>query len=343
MLSNIPGWKNETIILALALTAGTPPQAQAQTAQQFYQGKTITWVVSSGRAGDTTDFITRLIAPHLSALTGAKIKVENLGSSKGINHVYTKTKPDGLSLVTQATGATLANYLLKAPGVRYDIEKYNFIADVLPDTGTFVLSPKSKYKNIDDLRKATGLKAGVTTVKGRGATGASVVFEILGLNGKVITGYRGKKGSTLALARGEVDTSYGSDATGVELLKSGNGIPLFVAADQRSALLPDVPTLTELGVKIPTHLVDAYHFVGVSGKMVATTPGTPADRVAYLRGAFEKIGRIKKFQDDVKNWAGVYQDFIPGEKLQKYMARMKSNKVLAKQINDILAKYRAAK
>ncbi|MDP2645405.1 MAG: tripartite tricarboxylate transporter substrate-binding protein [Desulfobacterales bacterium] len=331
------------LALVLGLTAGSPPVARAENPEQFYKGKTIDWVVSSGRAGDTTDFITRIISPYLAEFTGANVKVENMGSSKGINHVYTKTKPDGLTLVTKATTAAMANYVLKAPGVRYDIEKYSYIADVLPDFGAFVLSPKSKYKNIEELRKATGLKAGATTVKGRGATGAAVMFEILGLNGKVITGYQGKKGATLALARGEVDTSFGSDATAVELMKSGNGVPLFIAADQRSALLPDLPTLAELGVKIPAHLEDAFNFVGVSGKMVAATPGTPADRIAYLRGIFQKISQIKKFQDEVKNWAGAWLGFIPGEKLHQYMIKMKSNKDLAKQIDDIMVKYTAVK
>ncbi len=329
--------------LVLGLTTAYTPEARAESPEQFYKGKTITWVVSSGRAGDTTDFISRLAAPYLAEFTGAKVKVENMGSSKGINHVYTSTRPDGLTLVTKATAAALANYVLKAPGVRYDIEKYNYIADILPDIGVLVLSPRSPYKNLKALRQATGLKAAATSVKGRGATGAAVMFEILGLKGKVITGYRGKKSATLAVARGETDLSYGSDATASRMKKSGNGVPFVIAADHRSPLLPDVPTVAELGVKVPNDLKDALNFVGRSGKMVATGPGVPQDRVAYLRQIFDKIGKVKKFQKDVTNWSGAWNDFIPGEKLQNYMIKMNANQSLATQISGILSKYRAAK
>lgn len=325
------------LVASYALAAG------AEKPEQFYRGKTITWIVSSGRAGDTTDFVTRLVAPYLAKETGAKVKVRNMGSAKGINYVYTDVKPDGLTLVTRATTAVLSNYVLKAPGVRYDIAKYNFLADILPDIGALILSPKSRYKTLDDLRKAKGIKAGATTVKGRGATGSAVMFEILGLDGKVVTGYRGKKASILALARGEVDLSFGSDATAARAKKAGNAVPLFVAADHRSPLLPKVPTLGQLGVKIPKELEDPFNFVGVSGKMVATTPGVPRDRVEYLRNIFKKLSKSEKIQKAIRDWAGAWRDFVPGEKLQAYMTKMKENTSLARQVDTILEKYIAAK
>ena len=140
--------------LGLGLIAGCAPAAKGETPEQFYQGKTITWVVSSGGAGDTTDMITRIVAPYLAKELGAAMKVENMGTDEGTNFVYTQVKADGLTLVSKDSAAFRNNDILKAPGVLYDIAKYNFIADLLPDNEAVVLSRRSQYKTLDDLRRA---------------------------------------------------------------------------------------------------------------------------------------------------------------------------------------------
>ncbi len=328
--------------LGLGLAAGCAPTPGGEKPEQFYQGKTITWIVASGRAGDSTDLIVRILAPHLEKATGATVKVENMGTEAGRNYAYAEAKPDGLTLMTTATSALILNDVLQAPGVLYDIATYNYIADVLPDMRVFNVSPKSPYRTIDDLRQAKGLIAAGTSAKGSGAVTSAFSFEILGLDGKVVTGY-GKKDASLALARGEVDIECGSDVSAGKYISSGNGIPLFVLAGKRSPIVPNVPTLGELGVKIPKELEAPYEMLQTSGKAVAVTPGSPEDRVEYLRKIFKKLGETAEVQADVKAWAKVWRDFVPGKELQDVMTRMKANKALGSQLDAILTKYKAVK
>lgn len=329
-----------TLSLGLA-QAGTSNPGE-QEAKQFYKGKTISWVVAS-RAGGATDLMTRIIARHLARETGAKVRIENRGSNAGMNWVYTKGSKDGLTLLCKSKPALLNNDLMKAPGVRYVAEKYLYISDIGPGANVFFVSAKSKYKTLDALRQAKGLKAGASSAKGALATNPAVAFKILGLDGKVITGYKGSKGVTRAVLTGEVDIIVIRGSALAAQVESGEFAALFSVANSRSKALPDVPTLAELGVKVPKELQDAHSTMARGGTAVAMPPGVPRNRVDYLRGIFVKMGQNKALQAEITRMAGVFVDFIPGKELQDYMTKMKANKKLGIQLDSILAQYTAVR
>ena len=87
------------------------------------------------------------------------------------------------------------------------------------------------------------------------------MFEILGLDGKVITGFKGKKDLILALARGEADFMVTSDNTAMKDEKDGYVVNLMTTGDKRSVVVPHIPSLSELGVKVPKELEAVHTFV----------------------------------------------------------------------------------
>ncbi|MDP2645835.1 MAG: hypothetical protein Q8P24_12920 [Desulfobacterales bacterium] len=332
------------ILLGLALALATAGTSAAQDAAEFYRGKTIKWVVAAGRPGTSTDLLTRLLAPFLAKELGAKVSLQNMGSDEGINYAYDRVKPDGLTLVVKDTNSLKLNDLLDAPGSVYEMEKYNWIADVLPQKNLFGVSAKLPYRTIDELRKAKGLKSGGTSARGNMAVTPTIMFEILGIDGKVITGYKGRKGLALALGRGEVDLIAGvSETSAYADQRDGFAVYLFTLGNKRSQLFKDLPSLSELGVAIPAELEDAYSVVTGTGKAVATTPGVPEERVAYLRQVFDKLGADKQVQTKLLEFAQVRDDMIPGKELQQEMIKLKKNKALGTQLKAILNKYRSFK
>ncbi|MBI2953682.1 MAG: hypothetical protein HYY30_05160 [Chloroflexi bacterium] len=326
--------------LALGLAIGCTQASTVATPQEFYRGKTINWIVSSVPGADT-DLLARALAIHLSKETGATVKVENMNTDEGLNYVYAEAKRDGLTMVINSTVAIIANDIQKAPGVLYETEKYNFVADVNPSGTVMQLSVKSPHKTLEALRQAKGLKGGGTSAKGALVTGAAVMTEILGLDAKVITGYKGKRELTLALGRGEVDFMVTSDSMAQKDADDGFIVNLFSVTDKRSAVVPDLPTIFELGVKIPKELDAAHKFITGSGTSTLLPPEVPQDRVDYLRNVFLKMSDSKDVQNDVAKISPVWTPFVSGKEMQERMIAIKGNKDLADQLDAIFAKYKA--
>ncbi|MBI2953643.1 MAG: hypothetical protein HYY30_04965 [Chloroflexi bacterium] len=326
--------------LSLGLIAACT-QAQPSTApEEFFKGKTISWVVSTD-AGSNTDMLGRAVAPYLEKEIGATVKIENTQSGEGENFVFTQSKPDGLTFLHNNADSMVFDDVLKAPGVLYEVDKFNFLANLSPGTKSFQVSPKLPYKTLDELRKAKGLKGGGTTAKGSLGVSDAVMTAILGLDAKVITGFTGKKALVLAVARGEIHFIMPSDAGAMRDAQDGNVVNMMVISKERSPAIPDVPTMFELGVKIPKELEGPYNFINFTGSAVALPPGVPQDRIDYLRKAFSKLSDNKDLQNDLVKLVGVARPFVSGKDLQQEMLTIKADKGLADQIDSILTKYTA--
>jgi tripartite-type tricarboxylate transporter receptor subunit TctC len=335
--------KPGTIITAglIILFLVTPLSAQ-QSAQQFYRGKNLTWI-SSTAPGQGGDMMTRVMVPYLSKEIGATVRYQNMGTEEGVNWAYTKGSKDGLTMVSKLSNAVIANDLLKAPGVQYEADKYLYISDLDPGAFVFAVSSKSKYRTLEDLRRAKGFKAGATSLKGALATAAAVSLEIIGMDGKVITGYKGSGDVWTAVMRGEVDAIVIRGGSIANEVKNGDLIPLFALPDEGSEVFKNLPSVRAFGAKVPKDLEDVRDFVGSAGTMLAMPPGVPQDRVEYMRKVFEKLNRNEELREKLTKFRGAEADFLSGKQLQEYMVRLKSNKALAAQLEALVAKYTAVR
>jgi tripartite-type tricarboxylate transporter receptor subunit TctC len=328
-------------LLTVCLIAGAIRESKAESPEAFYKGKTITWIVSSG-AGSATDLLSRIAANFLVKEIGVKVKVENMGRNKGLNYAFTRSKGDGLTLASKSATPLLMNDLTNAPGIKYKCTEFNYIANMAKSSVFLFVKAGSPYTSIEALRKAKGFKAGGTSARGNMVAAASFVFEVLGVDGKVIPGYKNVPALFLALGQDEVNSIVIQLAPGLKRVQAGSITPLFIVGKEKSSELPDIQTLEEFGISVPEKWDAVRSLVSISGQAVVTTPGVPADRVQFLRKTFSKIGENKALQEEMEKVVRYWTPFEPGEKMQANVAKMMSNTALGEQLEKLVEKYSVA-
>src|ERR671914_2749854 len=138
------------LALVLSLVAVSDGALYAQV--PFYQGKTITVIVSSD-AGDTSDLRVKSLVPYLQKYIPGNptIVLEYMpggGGRKAANHFYT-AKPDGLKIAS--AGAMIPGPILGLPGSNYDIDKFPYIGST--ETGNPYILFTRKAAGLDTLDK----------------------------------------------------------------------------------------------------------------------------------------------------------------------------------------------
>ena len=282
----------------------TPWSLQPLFAQaNFYQGKTITLVVSSTTGGGY-DLWARLMARYIVKYIpgNPSIVVQNMpgaGNIIGANYVYGIAKPDGLTLGA-VNPALYFDQLVGRPEVKFDWAKFNWIGPPEKNDIVYYMRADAPFKTIEDLRNAKeSPKCGST---GTGSTGHYIprlLEETLGIKTQIVSGYPGASDIELAIERGEVfcwspllATYFGREPYR-RWHKSGYVRVMIQTGLKRDQRLKDTPTLTELMQQYKTpdagrRLAKVILTAATLGRPIGTTPGTPPDRVKILRDAYAK-------------------------------------------------------
>jgi len=331
-IETVGGFKKIIVILCLLLASNV------MAAEEFYKGKTVKWTVAAG-IGSITGSLTRIISKTFKAMTGTKVIVQNRGSLVGTNWSYSKGTRDGLNILSKATSVMLSSGLIGGTGIKYDAIKFQYLADISPDMIALFVANRAKYKTLSDLKESPRLHAGASSVKGGMAINAAIFIEMLGLKSKIVVGYSGSHGAYKALLAGEIDFIIVRSSVFSSHVQSGMLRALCTIADQRSSSLPDVPSFTDLGIKVSNELKPLYDLMSMGGTSVALPPGVPVDRVLYLRKVLYSIGNTAEVQGKIRKLTGVFNPFISGAKVQNNMTRMLSNRGFGDKMNSVLAKY----
>jgi tripartite-type tricarboxylate transporter receptor subunit TctC len=308
--------------------------AKAQSVEQFYRGRTISFLVASAPGG-VNDLMARLISRHLGNHIPGRpaIVVQNLQAAGIVlaNRIYSNAEKDG-SVIAILERGTPQLAIQGDSNARFDPLKMTWLGSVSSyanDAYVFWVNASSPVKSVDDLRRPGGpvLRTGTT---GAGAT--NLVFtiiskEVLGLNVQNIRGYRGAADVFLAQQRGEVDAQIvGHSAIRVgqkSLYEAGFFRPLFAfARTTRAPDLPDVPIAREL-TNDPKALAllafaEAPFFMALP---LVAPPDLPPDRAKALQTAFMEMTKDPAFVADIGK---VGQDLSPidGNAVRKIIADM---------------------
>ena len=205
----------------LGLGAGA---AWAQSGAEFFNGKTINYIVATDPGGgyDTNG---RLVAEFMEKhLPGSTFVVRNMpgaGHMIGANYIYSSA-PDGLTIGTFNTGLIYAQ-LVGAEGLRFDLRELNWIGSVASDPSALVVSTDSGIESFEDLM---ALKQRVKFAGG-GVGSASVMetkllIDILDLKIDIVTGYNGSE-DQLAMRRGELQGVLNPRSSGEAFVHDGYG------------------------------------------------------------------------------------------------------------------------
>jgi len=286
--------KRATLAAALAAAVWLSASgAMAESAADFYKGKTVRLAVGTSPGGGFDTYARRL-APYLQKKLGATVIVENRpGGSHmvAMNAVYQAT-PDGLSMMLAPGEGAVLGKLLGEPGIRFDLNNYPIVARVNTAPRILIINPKLPYRTLDDIRKSK--KPLVLSFAGKtdGASDTATVFcHALKLACKSVIGYPSSKEFTLAAIRGETDGTVLTDDSAARFSEHDQLRPIVVTGRERSTLMPNVPTVFE-ATKVDAEgawWLDFRDDLRKLGRLLVVTPGTPADRLAYLRATVRTI------------------------------------------------------
>jgi tripartite-type tricarboxylate transporter receptor subunit TctC len=313
----IPGLLILLLSHAPLLAQGTP----------YYQGKQIRVIVGF-TSGGFYDRWARLLAHYMPKYipgTPAMI-VQNMpgaGSVIAANYVYSVAKPDGLTIGFPSNGIYL-DQLVGRSEVKYDIRKFGWIGSPVKEPMILYMRSDAPFKTVADLKNAKQpAKCGSTGTSSSDFILSRLLEETLPpLKINTVLGYPGGSEIDLAVEKGEVvcrgmtaSPFFGREPF-LTWQKNKFVRVLFFTGEKRDERLPDVPTLEEIFDKekvpeasrrVAAVLLAAERF----GRPIVTTPGTPADRLTILRGAFEKalkdpdlLAEAKKSRMDVEPASG---------------------------------------
>jgi tripartite-type tricarboxylate transporter receptor subunit TctC len=168
--SKVQAFKALGLLILSGLELLNPLNLEETFAQaNFYQGKTITLVVSS-TAGGGYDLWARLTAQHIvKHIPGnPAIVVQNMpgaGNIIGANYVYGVAKPDGLTLGA-VNPALYFDQLVGRSEVKFDWAKFNWIGSPVQSEHLLYMRSDSPYKTIDDIRQIDFIRKTVVLERG---------------------------------------------------------------------------------------------------------------------------------------------------------------------------------
>ena len=317
----VPGAMALVLVLtvALSLTVATATTVQAADPAGFYKGKNLVLVVPY-KPGGGYDTWGRLLAPYLSKYTGARVIVKNMpgaGGMLGINEVY-NAAPNGLTINIQNAVACVTNQIADVKGVRYDLLKYSWIGRTTTDRRVLAMRKGATVKTIQDLiNSKQPIKIGATGLGGSTYVDAVITKKALNLPIEIIHGYDSSSEVDLGLLRGEIDGTYGSYSSRLKMVKGGEQFIILQSGSERGAELAEIPTWFEVApsdkAKEILAVLDAMH---ATGRPLAAPPGVPADRIAYLRQAFDKTMQDPDFLKSAAK-AKREVDYLSGKDMEK--------------------------
>jgi tripartite-type tricarboxylate transporter receptor subunit TctC len=235
------------LFLALACCAVSGAQAQA------YPSKPVRLVLPFAPGGGT-DVVGRLLAQKLSPALGQQVIVENRAGAGGRigTDLVAKSPPDGYTLLlgTSSVMGTSPALYQKLP---YDMPKdFAPISQVAFTAYVLVMHPSVPVKSVKGLIALAKSRAGRLTYASSGAGGAShLAGELIGSMAgvkMVHVAYKGSAPGMFSVVAGETDFMFTNTLPALPQVKNGRLRALGVTTPQRSALLPDVPTVSESGL-----------------------------------------------------------------------------------------------
>lgn len=270
------------------LLATLPGTSWGQSAEKFFRGKTITYIVATSPGGNY-DTYARLVSKYMKKyLPVSRIVVRNMpgaGHIIGANHIF-NSRPTGLTIGTFNTGLIYAQ-LLKREGIKFDLRKMTWIGKAAADPRVVMVGVKTGINSFADLQNSNKrIKFSASGVGSASYNESKMLVSIFNLPVDIIPGYSGKTGE-MGILRGELHGELGSLSTYYDFIQNKYGKVILLLASKHPAGYENVPLATDISddakVKAVMSLIASQSELA---RFTAGPPGIPADRTALLIRAY---------------------------------------------------------
>ena len=275
------------IVIALLVSAAAAAAATAGPAlAQEWAPTGVVRLISNQAAGGTTDIMCRLLAKHLSEALKQSVVVENRTGAGGMigTQALATSRPDGHTFGT-------INSALAANATLMKSLPFDPVKDLQPLTlqgrapNLLVVTPSLPVRDVQDLIKLARARPGAVQF---GSSGIGVsnhfageMFKIQANINIVHIPYKGGSPAAMTdVAGGHIPMMFNGFGSTYGFVKAGKLRPLAVTSRQRSAVLPEVPTMIESG--LPDFEITEWYGLALPG-------GTPVAAVRRLYGEITKV------------------------------------------------------
>ncbi len=301
---------------ALAITSSGAPAAENFPARPVR-------IVVGFQAGGGTDIAARVIAQKLTDTMGASFIVDNRPGASGnlAADIVARATPDGYTVLMANSTIAIPSLSLKLP---FDVRKdFAPVSNIALGPSVLIVNPSLPVTDIKGLVALARSKPR-TLIYGSGGVGnvthlAMELFASMAGIEMIHVPYKGAAPSVIGLVSGEVQLLFAGIPGVLAQINAGKLRPLGVSISQRSAVLPNVPTIAEAGM--PGYYAASWYglllpagapksSINALAKEVGSIMRTPEMKEKMLAQGFEPVGdspeQFAKFiREEITRWEGV--------------------------------------
>jgi tripartite-type tricarboxylate transporter receptor subunit TctC len=313
-----------SVALFASLVAGAAGAQPAAYPQQPVK------LVVGFAAGGPSDIVARAFADQAAKSLSQTVIVENRPGANAViaTEAVAAAKPDGLTLLAAATNHTMIPALY-AGRIKFDAAKSFVPVCTLASSATvLVVGPAMPVRTVAEFLDRVKAKPGTATyaTPGQGSSPHLATEQFRKLTGvsMVHVPYKGAAPAVTDLLGGQVDLSFATVGSVLPHIRSGKLTALAVASRQRSALLPQVPTFDEVGVK--GFVIDTWYGL-------LAPAGTPPEALRGLTREAQGFAQSTAMRERLAG-AGLEPQGLCGEAFATQIAHeIDANTRIARELN----------